>query len=292
MKETATFNIHDPYGLALLFTRDGETLITAGMDNLIKLWSVSDWGLQATFTGHSKSANTLDLSPDGSILASGSSDQTVRTWSFPGGDLQQTFEHRKQTVAAVKFSSDGKWLASAWYGGYVAAWSLDDDEEYLSIKANDRHVNSLNISPDNKIMVTSGIGDVIRLWNLPSGDPAGELLGHKSAVWSLTFIRAGSTLLSVGYERDVVFWDMESLQEVQRFTIEGEDPRGVIVSPDETLAAVPMQNQVELRKLDDWSLVETLPVSTKVVHAAAFSPDGKIVVASGGDGKLRVWSDS
>lgn len=292
MKETAVFNIHDPYGLALLFAPDGEILITAGMDNMIKLWSAGDWSLKATLTGHSKSANTLDLSPDASYLASGSSDQTVRLWSFPDGNLQQTFEHRKQTVAAVKFSSDGKWLASGWYGGYVAMWSLEDNEQVLSIKANDRHVNSVNISPDNKIMATSGIGDGIRLWQLPSGEPAGELIGHKSAVWSLTFIRGGSTLVSMGYEREVVFWDMATLREVQRFTIEGEDPRGVIISPDESLAAIPMQGKVELRQLDDWSLIDTLPVSTKVVHAGAFSPDGKTIVASGGDGKLRVWSDS
>jgi WD40 repeat protein len=56
------------------------------------------------------------------------------------------------------------------------------------------------------------------------------------------------------------------------------------------MAAVPMQSQVELRQVKDWSLKRVLPVSTKVVHAAAFSPDGKTIVASGGDGKLRVWS--
>jgi WD40 repeat protein len=292
MKETAEFNIHEPYALALRFTSDGKTLITTGMDNLIKLWSVGDWSLRNTITGHSKSANTLDLNPGESILASGSSDHTVRLWSFPDGDPQQTFEHRKQTVAAVLFTTDGKLLASGWYGGYVAVWSLDDNEQILSIKANDRHVNSLDISQDNTIMATSGIGDVIRLWNLPSGEPAGELSGHKSAVWSLTFIEGGSTLLSMGYERDVVLWDMETLKEIKRFSIEGEDPRGVVVSPDESLAAVPMQGQVELRQMADWSLEETLPVSSKVVHAAAFSPDGITIVASGGDGKLRVWSDT
>jgi WD40 repeat protein len=97
-------------------------------------------------------------------------------------------------------------------------------------------------------------------------------------------------LLSLGYERDIVFWDMATLQETQRFTIEGAAPRGVIVSPDESMAAVPMQSQVELRQVKDWSLKHVLPGSTKVVHAAVFSPDGKTIVASGGDGKLRVWS--
>ena len=241
--------------------------------------------------GAASSLMNLDSTP-GHDLLNRSNVAYGRTFrSFPEGDLRQTFTHRKQTVAAVKFSPDGKWLATGWYGGYVAAWSLDENEQVLSIKANDRHVNSLNISPDSKVMATSGIGDAIRLWELPSGDPAGELVGHKTAVWSLTFIREGSALVSMDYERDVVFWDMTSLQEIQRFSIEGKDPRGVIVSPDESLVAIPMQGQVELRQLADWSLVDVLPVSTKVVHAAAFSPDGKTIVASGGDGDLRVWAD-
>jgi WD40 repeat protein len=247
---------------------------------------------QNIITGHSKSVNTIDLVPDENMLASGSSDQTVKLWSFPDGDLKKTFELRKQTVAAVKFANNGKWLASGWYGGYVALWSLEGNEQILAIKANDRHVTSLDISPNNKIMATSGIGDAIRLWNLPSGDPAGELTGHKSAVSSLTFIRQGSTLVSMGYERHVIFWDMASQREFQRFPMEGNDPRGVILSPDESLAAIPMQGQVELRQIDDWSLVEVFPVSTKIVNAVAFSPDGKTIVASGGDGNLRVWSDS
>jgi WD40 repeat protein len=46
MKEIAAFKIHEPYGLTLRFTADGETLITAGMDNLIKLWSVENWSLK------------------------------------------------------------------------------------------------------------------------------------------------------------------------------------------------------------------------------------------------------
>lgn len=289
MQEVTVFKIHEPYGLDLRFTSDGKTLITTGMDNLIKLWSTADWSHQATFSGHSKSANSIDLTPDETLLASGSSDQTIRLWSFPDGAEKGTLTHRKQTVAAVKFSPDGTLLASCWYGGYVAVWSVAEQAQVAAIRANKRHETSLTISPDSKVMATSGLGDALRLWTLPAGAAAGELTAHKGAVWGLKFLDGGSQLMSVGYEGNVIIWDMATQQALKRFAITGQDPRGVIVSPDESLVAIPMQNKVELRQLADWSLLEALPVSTKVVHATAFAPDGQTVVASGGDGKLRVW---
>ena len=37
MREVAVFEAHASYVLGLSFTRDGQTLISSGMDNLVKL---------------------------------------------------------------------------------------------------------------------------------------------------------------------------------------------------------------------------------------------------------------
>jgi WD40 repeat protein len=43
MKESTVFEAHSSYVLGLLFTRNSRTLVSAGMDNIVKLWSVPDW---------------------------------------------------------------------------------------------------------------------------------------------------------------------------------------------------------------------------------------------------------
>ena len=40
MNEPTIFEAHSSYVLELLFTRDSQTLVSAGMDNVVKLWSV------------------------------------------------------------------------------------------------------------------------------------------------------------------------------------------------------------------------------------------------------------
>ena len=81
------FEAHTKHVPTLLFTHDSNLLISGGMDNMVKVWSVPSWELFASLEGHTKSVNTLSLSPDGATLASGSSDMTVKLWSIAEGQL-------------------------------------------------------------------------------------------------------------------------------------------------------------------------------------------------------------
>jgi len=42
MNEPTIFEAHSSYVLELLFTHDSQTLVSAGMDNAVKLWSVPE----------------------------------------------------------------------------------------------------------------------------------------------------------------------------------------------------------------------------------------------------------
>jgi WD40 repeat protein len=45
----------------VLFTADSKTLISAGMENLIKLWSVPNFELVGEIAGHENSVNMIRL---------------------------------------------------------------------------------------------------------------------------------------------------------------------------------------------------------------------------------------
>lgn len=57
---------------ALLFSPDGQQLITAGWDKMIRFWSL-DGKLVRKIAAHDQPVCSLALSPDGNLLASGSS---------------------------------------------------------------------------------------------------------------------------------------------------------------------------------------------------------------------------
>ena len=64
MNRVTVFEAHDSYVLSLLWTRDAQTLVSSGMDNVIKLWFAANWSPATTLTGHEHSVNSIALTPD------------------------------------------------------------------------------------------------------------------------------------------------------------------------------------------------------------------------------------
>ncbi len=67
----------------LVFNWDGSILASAGYDNSIRLWDVSEGKLLFTLPIHILLTD-VNFSPDGRYLASSSADGTIRLWGIPG----------------------------------------------------------------------------------------------------------------------------------------------------------------------------------------------------------------
>ena len=148
---------------------------------------------------------------------------------------------------------------------------------------------SCSFSPDGSTLATSGLGDDIYLWTLPSGEQTGMLSGHEVAVGSLGFIGEGRTLVSMGYEGTIKFWNTTNWQETRSVTPDQPGLRGLVFSPDEQVMAISMESKVQLWSVEDWTLKGEIPISTKAVNGMAFSPDGRWLAVGAADKKIRIW---
>jgi WD40 repeat protein len=118
----------------------------------------------------------------------------------------------------------------------------------------------------------------------------GTLSGHERAVISLAAIDKGRTLVSLGYEGTIKFWDTASWLVERSYALERKGARYMAFSPDERTLALSVEGQVQLRSVEDGAVQAELPLSTKAVYDSAFSPDGRWLAAGAADGKIRVWT--
>lgn len=97
---------------ALLFSPDGQTLISSSDDRSIKVWSLDREQLFHTLQGHSDEVWALALDPAGKRLASASKDGELRLWDLYTGKLElQQPGLDPRGIISLAFSPDGQTLA-------------------------------------------------------------------------------------------------------------------------------------------------------------------------------------
>jgi len=195
---------------------------------------------------------------------------------------------------AVALSPDGRTVAAGSWDGKIRLFDTGTGQ-ISEIRAHASRLGSLVFSPDNKVLASKETWDsAIQLWDVATGKKITSSEGHQAAIWSLSVAPDGKTVVTVGADHTLRFWDRATGQERRRFPTSA---RAIAFSPDgKSLAAAG-----EWRKEDrtvDLCLMDA--VSGKKIRTfvggsmsffqkLTFSPDGTML-AGGGGGQLNcLW---
>lgn len=160
--------------LALAFTPDRKTLITAGADGMIVIWDITDprtpHAYDNVLSPGSGPAQTIAVSSDGRLLVSGQGDATVAVWNIekPGAPRQvAVLPGFPGPIGDVEFSPDGGVLAVA-SGASTQLWDLSNAAKpalvATSITADAGEVRSMAFRPDGHILATASQSGAVQLW--------------------------------------------------------------------------------------------------------------------------------
>jgi WD40 repeat protein/serine/threonine protein kinase len=234
----------------VLFTPNGQRVISAGSDGAIRVWDVATGRELHVLRGHTDSICAIDITRDGTRIASGSRDKTIRLWDAQSGVCRAVLRGHTDIVHAVSFRPDGRRLASAGWDSVLCVWDVETGAEVAALRAHTAVVRSLAFSPDSARLATGADfpDNTVRLWDAATCTPLAVLAGHENMVGSLVFSPDGSRLASASMDQTVRLWD------------------GAIGRPINVL-----------KGHADW------------VNAVGFSPDGRRIVSASSDLTLRMW---
>ncbi|MCR4828435.1 MAG: WD40 repeat domain-containing protein [Bacteroidales bacterium] len=139
----------------IVYSRDGQAILTAAADGKVCLWDVATASLVQDFQGHRGEVFDAEFSSDGNTLVTASADSTIRLWDVATGKERLCIAKHKGVVRSVALAPDGSWLASASDDGTVAVWNAATGKRKKHFEPGGDKWSVVAVSPDGRYLAAS-----------------------------------------------------------------------------------------------------------------------------------------
>ncbi len=173
-KQTASWRAHGDTIYDLEFSRDGQRLVTASGDKLIKVWEVASRKELATLEGHTAQVLAAAFNTNATQVASGGADKQLKVWDVATKEKIISLGNHSHAITALTWPGDNQALFAVTDGG--SAFRYTDLKahtgEQSSASGNERKLSdsdesllSLATSADGKTIFAGSHAGAVHVWN-------------------------------------------------------------------------------------------------------------------------------
>ena len=279
---------------------DGTRVLTGGADATVRVWDRATGRELRAFGGHAAGVYRAAFLADNRTAVSVDSGGAVKLWDTHTGEESGALALGVWSGSAVSPRRD---LLAVAFDGRIRFWALPGLAERDLIRAGFHQPAALSFTPDGRALdfraarserhakppyYTFNRWDVRAQREVVQVDswPGIELLSPDGETFVGHVGPWGNTALAA--------WDRASGRELARF---GPEHQGWAFSPDGGRLLVSTIRDAHTRKTDftlyearTWKPVAALGGHGGMVHAAAFSADGRFLVTGSADTTATVWN--
>jgi WD40 repeat protein len=269
-------------------------------------------GPRRVLTGHMGEVTGVAVSKDNQIV-SVSDDRTARVWQK---DLKQRRERlvldhpaAVRAVACTPETAEKNLCLTGAADGVARLYDLAAEGNPFVRQFRDANghkeggINCVAFSPNGRWAVTGGDDRAVCLWDVDSGALLQRFpkdLGHHGGVTSVAFLPAGPnsqlSVVSAGRDNALLLWPLAAdgapeKERVRRLERRGGEVTALGVNPKGGQLLFDQGKELRLLSSVNGALVGSLSATGGATFSrlALFSPDGKLVLASGGGSRLGLW---
>ena len=151
-------------------------------------------------------------------------------------------------------------------------------------RAHDRHCMTAVFTPDDAHLISGGFGGQARIWTL-DGSPAGELVGHESAVSAVRISPDGGTVVTAASDKTVRVWDLTTRRER---AVLGKHRKQVLAldldAPRDRVWSGGHDGRLNAWSLASRELVAAIDLGSSVTSVAVRLGDGAVAASTVGSG--------
>jgi WD40 repeat protein/serine/threonine protein kinase len=301
-KELLTLKGHSNGINSVVFSPDGQRIITGSRDQTAKVWDATSGKELLTLKGHTSGINSVAFSSDGQRIATGSgdwsvtTDNTAKVWDATSGRELLTLKGHRHNISCVAFSPDGQRIVTGSYDHTAEVWEANSGKQLFIIRGHGSAINSVAFSPDGQRIVTcSGdwrsTGDnTARVWAASGAKDPLTLMGHSHNVNSVAFSPDGRRIITGSYDHTAKVWEANSGKQLLTLIGHSNAVTSVAFSPDGQRIVTGSKDQTaKIWDAADGKYLLTLSRHSAGIMSVAFSPDSQLIATASSDHTAEVW---
>lgn len=258
-----------------------------------------------------RSTQCVAFSPDGKKAVSGGGDGVVRVWDMISGEQLADMKGHSRHIRSVAYSRVEEKVLSGGDGDSedILLWDLEKRQVIRRFVGHRQiRFGCLAWAQDGRTFLSGGWDGSIRLWDVQTSQELCHVQPMYGRVMSLALSPRGTRALASylsGPDQPVVYWDLETGQEIGRFGVPGNPwfadqqlhVSSVAFSADGKTALFGLVfGTVLWWDLDGWKQISMNRLHEEELVFVTFSADGKTCISVGTDAdgpkdtpKVKFW---
>lgn len=280
---------------SVVFSPDGEHLLTASQDGNVKIWDshTGEAILALPTNEHNGAVNKAIFNSMGTRIGTASPDWTARIWNADSGAPLLLLPGHRNAVNDITFNADDTLIATASGDLTAKVWDAESGSLLFTLSGHTGYVNSVSFNHDSTQLITSGGDNKAIIWDIQTQTSILILSGHSEAVTHAIFSPNGSIVATASNDDTVKLWDLSDGQEILTFVGHNDDVRRIQFSPDGTrLATASLDGTARIWDIDSGQLLAVLSGHSGSVNDISFSPDGNRLATASDDRTIKIWDIS
>ena len=255
---------------ALIYSPDGQHIITAADDGKIKVWDTQSGFCVVTFTEHSSGVTACELAKRGNVLFTSSLDGSVRAWDLMRYRNFRTFTApTRLSFSCVAVDPSGEIVCAGSLDSFdIHVWSVQTGQLLDQLSGHEGPVASLAFAPSADIIASGSWDHTVRIWSIFGRTQTSEPVQLQADVLHVAFRPDSKQLAISTLDGQLIFWSVsEASQEA------GVDGRRDVSGG---------------RKNSDRRLAANI-LGTKSFNCIAYSTDGSCIIAGGNSKYICIY---
>ncbi|KAL8921560.1 MAG: hypothetical protein Q9172_003959 [Xanthocarpia lactea] len=246
----------------IVYSRDGNHIVTAADDGKIKLWDTQSGFCIVTFTEHSSGVTACEFASKGNVLFTASLDGSVRAWDLIRYRNFRTFSApTRLSFSSLAVDPSGDVVCAGSLGSFdIHIWSVQTGQLLDQLAGHEGPVSSLAFAPSGGLLVSGAWDHTVRIWNIFDRTQSNEALQLQADITDLA-IRPDSKQIAVStLDGQLTFWSVS--EGIQSASLDGR------------------RDATGGRKLSDRRMAMNV-AGTKNFNCISYSMDGSCILTGG-----------